>query len=183
MTNLVYWNGSTYVDMADLRAGAGRVPVRSAHVWNGSAFVKLWERPAVYSATKGGSSQTGSGANSWIAVSPMAADPAYPETVMSGNAVVIPAMVPPFTAAISAQLFHAGGATPRYTTARIRRNGVDLVTGDNSTDGEGYAHAETTALVTPGDRFELLFRGEGNFFQRPAVRAGAETYLRITPLM
>lgn len=176
MTNLKTWTGSAYADVKDLRTGPARTPGQDAYVWNGSAFVKVWERPAVYRLVKAGT-QSGSG-TTWGQLTNLSPDAAYPRTIGSGTNLLIPPMAPPFTGVASAQIPHSGGISP-YTQARIVKNSSVIVEGAQSTASSGTATASITTTCAPGDTFTIEWRGEGSFFNRPTAQAGA--YLSIAP--
>lgn len=133
-----------------------------------------------YRMYRSGSNQGGVGTSYNLVTNMVAADPAYEIDIIS-NAIVIPYNTDPYTAVVYAQIVWTGGIQPSVG-CRIRRSGSDLVTGALQTNSANNATATTTVTVSGGDSFELYFRGEGNFFMRPSLVAGVNTYLRVTPV-
>ena len=135
--------------------------------------------PPVFRAVKT-TTQTGAGA-SWLTLTGMAAD--TPETIVPDGAnIEIPAGLPSYTATIRAEVYHTGGTEPRYGQTSIHRStdGTVLNQGSQQSASPGTSTAEWTGTVNAGDRFRIVWRGEGGFFNRPTAQASG-TFLQITP--
>ncbi|WNM72475.1 hypothetical protein SEA_ARTORIAS_6 [Gordonia phage Artorias] len=133
--------------------------------------------PQTYRMVKTGSNQAGVG-TSYNAVTNMVVDSATdPDAVING-AIIIPYDAEPYMAVISGQIDWTGGIAPSVG-CRIRKSGSDLVTG--SLTGSTEATATTTIMVYPGDSFDLWWRGEGSFFNRPSCKPGELTFLKVVP--
>ncbi|WKW86792.1 hypothetical protein SEA_CONLEY_6 [Gordonia phage Conley] len=108
--------------------------------------------------------------------SPESEDP----SAFISDALVVSYEAEPYQALIYGQIQWSGGSFPQVN-CRIRRSGSDLVTGATVTNSSSYAYASWTGVVNPGESFELWWRGEGNFFMRPTLLAGVNTFLQIEP--
>lgn len=139
---------------------------------------KIWARSVTYQVTKAGN-QGGTGTG-WLQLSGLAADPAFPGTVVSGDNIQIPAGASPYTAHIRMEVPHTGGISPRYGQCQLLRGGAVLAEGAQVSSSPGTSWAEWTGTVNPGDVIVAKWRGEGNLFSRPTAQAGA--FVRITPI-
>lgn len=172
----LYWNGTAYVDATPARLGVSNV-TKQAWWWDSTASVMrlLWTKPMNLRAYKTGT-QIGVG-NSYNAITNMIADATYPDTVMSGNAIVVPPGTPSVNALITLRCGYSGGSVPSVN-ARIRKNGVDLVT--SGTGSGGVAQVSTTTPIVGGDVIEGYWRGEGQFFSYPTLQAEPSTWLAVS---
>ncbi|MFT4087406.1 MAG: hypothetical protein QM658_09675 [Gordonia sp. (in: high G+C Gram-positive bacteria)] len=179
MSNAKIWNGAAYVDVpGKSRAGAGADRFRLGY-WNGSAYVYVWEKPMPYQVnTTSNISGSGTSYNGWGSGSPTVSS-GYPYTILDSG-IRIPALCPAFTAVVRAQGDHSGGISPRYTQLRLKQNGTVIAEGAQSTGSPGTASVESSVItIQPGDLITAEWRGEGQFFSRPALQSGA--WLRVTP--
>lgn len=150
-------------------AGRGAITVSS---------VSQYLPPPVFRMYKT-NTQTGTG-TSYFSLNGMVIDPAYGSAnVSSGTALEIPSGLTPYTATVRAEVPHTGGTAPRYGQTRIMRNGSVVATGSQQSASPGTSFAEWTGTVQGGDRYVIVWRGEGDFFNRPTAQAGA--FLQVTP--
>ncbi|UJE15692.1 hypothetical protein SEA_LIGMA_37 [Gordonia phage Ligma] len=179
MANAWRGNGAGFSELFAMRVGAGGVGERTRLAyWNGSAYVYRWEEPMVYGFITQ-STLAGSGASyGGIAGANPVADSAYPYTVFSSG-IVIPPQCPVYSANLHAEFSHTGGTVPRYGQVRIHVNGNVVVEGNSQSASPGTSIADTNMDVAPGDVITCQWRGEGNFFNRPTLSAGA--WCRVTP--
>lgn len=136
--------------------------------------------PKLYRMFKGPGNLGGIG-NAYAIVKDMAVDPETPSEMFIDDALVIDYDMEPYTALVYGQIKWSGGNTPRVN-CRLVRNGSVLVTGAEVRNSSQLATASATVTVQPGDSFELWWRGEGNFFMRPTLQAGQDTFLHIEPI-
>ncbi|QNL30164.1 hypothetical protein SEA_MARIOKART_37 [Gordonia phage Mariokart] len=173
-------NGAGYDEIPSMRVGNGPVgEMVKIKTWNGTAYVDRWIKPMVYrmqtTATLGG---TGT---SWLDIANWTVSSGYPYTLISSNDLVIPAGLPVYRANLYAGGSISGGTAPRYGQLRIRVNGTVAVEGAQATGSPDTVSAFINSVdMTPGMMIDVQYRGEGNFFNRPTLAAGA--YLSVTPV-
>lgn len=165
--------GSGFAEIPSMRMGNGAPSQRvRLMTWNGSAFVDRWVKPMQYRLV---STSTVSGTGTsylTLAGANYQADPAYPYTLYSSG-LVIPASVPVVNYNVTATFPCSGGAAPRYGQGRILLNGNVIAGGNQATGSPDTSTATWTGQLAPGDVLTCQWRGEGNFFNRPTLQAGA----------
>ena len=165
--------GSGFAEIPSMRMGNGAATQRvRLMTWNGSAFVDRWVKPMTYRLYST-STVAGTG-TSWLglAAANFQADPAYPYTLYSSG-LVIPANVPNYTATITGVFTNSGGTPPRYGQGRLLLDGTVIVEGNQATGSPDTSTATWTGTLYPGAVITAQWRGEGNFFNRPTLQAGA----------
>lgn len=140
-------------------------------VYNKPKFLRMHKAPGNLSGVGNAYSIVGN-----MMSSPESEDP----SAFISNALVISYEVEPYQALIYGQIKWSGGTSPQVN-CRIRRSGSDLVTGATVTNSSSYAYASWTGVVNPGESFELWWRGEASYYQKPTLQAGVNTFLKIEP--